>query len=238
MPVKIRLQRKGRRKRPFYFIVVADSRAPRDGKYIEKIGTYNPLTKPAKIELDREEALAWLEKGAQPTDTARRILSYQGVLYLKHLKRGVKLGLFDESVVKEKFDEWLSKHEGDIRKELDAQKAAEEKDRKAAEEEVRKAREELEAKKAEEEAKAKAEAEAEQKAKEEAEKAEAEQPEEAKAEEEKVEAKEEETKEEAKEEKQPEEKKQEASGEEKKEEKAEAKEEEAPKAEEKEDDKK
>src|SRR5687768_332470 len=92
MPVKIRLQRHGSKKRPFYFIVVADARAPRDGKFIQKIGTYNPLTVPASIQLDRQRALDWLHKGAQPTDTVRRILSFKGVLYLKHLLRGVKLG--------------------------------------------------------------------------------------------------------------------------------------------------
>ena len=97
MAVKMRLQRHGSKKRPFYFIVVADGRAPRDGKFIQKIGTYNPLTVPATISLDREKSLDWLNKGAQPTDTVRRILSFKGVLYLKHLLRGVKLGLFDEA---------------------------------------------------------------------------------------------------------------------------------------------
>src|SRR5882762_7125440 len=102
MPVKIRLQRHGSKKRPFYFIVVADARAPRDGKFIQKIGTYNPLTVPASVQLDRQKALDWLHKGAQPTDTVRRILSYKGVLYLKHLLRGVKLGLFDDAAAMEK----------------------------------------------------------------------------------------------------------------------------------------
>ncbi|RYZ61998.1 MAG: 30S ribosomal protein S16 [Chitinophagaceae bacterium] len=87
MPVKIRLQRHGSKKRPFYFIVVADARAPRDGKFIQKLGTYNPQTQPATIQLDRQRALDWLGKGAQPTDTVRKILSYKGVLYLKHLRR-------------------------------------------------------------------------------------------------------------------------------------------------------
>ena len=102
MPVKIRLQRHGSKKRPFYFIVIADARAPRDGKFIQKIGTYNPLTVPASVQLDRQKALDWLHKGAQPTDTVRRILSFKGVLYLKHLLRGVKLGLFDETAAMEK----------------------------------------------------------------------------------------------------------------------------------------
>lgn len=111
MPAKIRLQRKGRKKRPFYYIVVADSRSPRDGKFIQKIGSYNPLTVPATIHLDRNRALHWLQKGAQPTDTVRRILSYKGVLYLKHLLRGVELGLFDEKTAFEKFDRWNAEHD-------------------------------------------------------------------------------------------------------------------------------
>lgn len=116
MPAKIRLQRKGRKKRPFYYIVVADSRSPRDGKFIQKIGSYNPLTVPATIHLDRNRALHWLQKGAQPTDTVRRILSYKGVLYLKHLLRGVQLGLFDEPTAMTKFDQWNAEHESKILK--------------------------------------------------------------------------------------------------------------------------
>ncbi len=120
MPVKIRLQRHGSKKRPFYFIVVADARAPRDGKFIQKIGTYNPLTVPASVQLDRQRALDWLHKGAQPTDTVRKILSYKGVLYLKHLLRGVKLGLFDEATAMEKFQVWHTDHEQSIRKRQEA----------------------------------------------------------------------------------------------------------------------
>ena len=116
MPVKIRLQRHGSKKRPFYFIVVADGRAPRDGKFIQKLGTYNPLTIPATIQLDRQRALDWLNKGAQPTDTVRRILSFKGVLYLKHLLRGVKLGLFDEATAMDKFQKWHGEHEAHVRK--------------------------------------------------------------------------------------------------------------------------
>jgi small subunit ribosomal protein S16 len=111
MAVKLRLQRHGSKKRPFYFIVVADGRAPRDGKFIQKIGTYNPLTVPATIQLDRQKALEWLNKGAQPTDTVRRILSFKGVLYLKHLLRGVKLGLFDDATAMAKFQTWYAEHE-------------------------------------------------------------------------------------------------------------------------------
>ena len=116
MPVKIRLQRHGSKKRPFYFIVIADSRSPRDGKFIQKLGTYNPLTVPATVQLDRQKALDWLQKGAQPTDTVRRILSYKGVLYLKHLLRGVTLSLFDEATAMDKFTKWSTEHEAQIRK--------------------------------------------------------------------------------------------------------------------------
>ena len=123
MPVKIRLQRHGSKKRPFYFIVVADARAPRDGKFIQKIGTYNPLTVPASVQLDRQRALDWLHKGAQPTDTVRKILSFKGVLYLKHLLRGVKLGLFDDATAMEKFQKWHSEHEVNIKKRQDAHAA-------------------------------------------------------------------------------------------------------------------
>src|ERR671928_1054724 len=119
MAVKLRLQRHGSKKRPFYFIVVADARAPRDGKFIQKIGTYNPLTVPATVQLDRQKALDWLHKGAQPTDTVRRILSFKGVLYLKHLLRGVKLGLFDEATAMVKFQKWHEEHEAAVRKRQD-----------------------------------------------------------------------------------------------------------------------
>jgi len=115
MAVKMRLQRHGSKKRPFYFIVVADARAPRDGKFIQKLGTYNPLTVPATVQLDRQKALDWLHKGAQPTDTVRRILSFKGVLYLKHLLRGVKLGLFDEAAAMVKFQQWHDEHEAQIK---------------------------------------------------------------------------------------------------------------------------
>jgi small subunit ribosomal protein S16 len=119
MPVKIRLQRHGSKKRPFYFIVVADARSPRDGKFIQKLGTYNPLTIPATIQVDRQKALEWLHKGAQPTDTVRRILSFKGVLYLKHLLRGVDLGLFDQATAMEKFTKWSTEHDAQIRKRQD-----------------------------------------------------------------------------------------------------------------------
>jgi len=111
MAVKIRLQRHGSKKRPFYFIVVANSTAPRDGKFIEKLGTYNPLTVPATVRINRERSLHWLQNGAQPTNTCRRILSFKGVLYMKHLMRGVSLGLFDEKAAWEKFESWNAEHE-------------------------------------------------------------------------------------------------------------------------------
>lgn len=111
MPVKIRLQRHGSKKRPFYFIIAADARAPRDGKFIEKLGTYNPLTVPATIEIDRQRALHWLDSGAQMTHTTKRILSFKGVLYLKHLMRGVSLDLFNEEEAMKKFETWNAEHE-------------------------------------------------------------------------------------------------------------------------------
>lgn len=111
MALKIRLQRHGSKKRPFYFIVAANSTSPRDGKFIEKLGTYNPLTVPATITINRESALEWLNKGAQPTNTARRILSFKGVLFMKHLNRGVALGLFDQDAAKEKFEKWIGEHD-------------------------------------------------------------------------------------------------------------------------------
>jgi len=116
MAVKMRLQRHGSKKRPFYFIVIADARSPRDGKFIQKLGTYNPLTVPATVQVDRQKALDWLQKGAQPTDTVRRILSFKGVLYLKHLLRGVSLGLFDEATAMEKFTKWSTEHEVHVAK--------------------------------------------------------------------------------------------------------------------------
>ncbi len=114
MATKIRLQRFGKKGKPFYHVVVADSRAPRDGKFIERIGSYNPNTNPATIELNFDQALSWLNKGAQPTDTARAILSYKGVLYKKHLEGGVKKGAFDSEAADKKFTEWLEGKEGKI----------------------------------------------------------------------------------------------------------------------------
>ena len=114
MAVKIRLARKGRKKLAFYHIVVADSRSPRDGRYIEKIGSYNPVTNPATIELDFEKTLGWLQNGAIPTDTCRAILSYKGVLIKKHLLEGVKKGAFDEAEATKRFDTWVKQNEEKI----------------------------------------------------------------------------------------------------------------------------
>jgi small subunit ribosomal protein S16 len=114
MAVKIRLARKGRKRKAYYHIVVADSRSPRDGRYIEKIGMYNPLTDPATIELDFDKALGWLQNGALPTETCRAILSYKGVLIKKHLLEGVKKGAFDEAEAMKRFGEWMSQNEAKI----------------------------------------------------------------------------------------------------------------------------
>ena len=130
MAVKIRLSRHGRRKRPFYHIIIADSRAPRDGRYIKKIGTYDPNTNPASIELDFDSALSWLQKGAQPTDTCRAILSYNGVMLKYHLLKGVKKGALTEQEVETKFQTWLKEKEAKIeakREKIVRQKSEEEK---------------------------------------------------------------------------------------------------------------
>lgn len=108
MAVKIRLQRKGRKKTPFYHIVIADARAPRDGRFIEKLGTYNPMTKPATIEIDRDKAYDWLAKGAQPSDTVRAILRFKGILYRKHLMRGVSKGAMTQEDADRLYQEWIA----------------------------------------------------------------------------------------------------------------------------------
>ena len=114
MPVKIRLTRQGRKKRPYYHIVIADARAPRDGKFIERIGMYNPMTKPATIEIDRDKAFDWLQKGAQPTHTARAILRFTGVMYKKHLQRGVSKGALTQEQADAKLDAWLTEKQSKI----------------------------------------------------------------------------------------------------------------------------
>lgn len=132
MSVKIRLQRHGKKGKPFFHIVVADSRARRDGRFIEKLGTYNPITNPATIELNVDSAVQWLNNGAQPTDTARAILSYKGALYKKHLQGGVAKGAFDEAEAEKRFNAWVEakdskvqgKVEGLATAKADAKKAA------------------------------------------------------------------------------------------------------------------
>ncbi len=114
MPVKIRLQRHGRKRRPFYFIVAADSKSPRDGRFIERLGSYDPTTVPATIILEGDKALGWLNNGAEPTDTVRAILSYKGVLYKKHLMRGLSKGALTEDQVEQLHAEYLKAHEGKV----------------------------------------------------------------------------------------------------------------------------
>ncbi len=111
MPVKIRLQRHGKKGKPFYWIVAADSRATRDGKFLEKLGIYNPNTNPATIEIGIDSSVKWLQNGAQPTDTARAILSYKGVLLKHHLLGGVRKGALTEEQAEEKFNTWLADKE-------------------------------------------------------------------------------------------------------------------------------
>lgn len=167
MSTKIRLARHGRKGRPFYHVVIADSRAPRDGRFIEKVGTYDPNTNPATINLNFDRALYWMMTGAQPTDTAKRILSYKGVLMKKHLLEGVRKGAFDEATAEAKFEAWMKGKEAKVQEKIsklaeagkvaaNARLEAEAKIRAAKEEIVAKKRAEAEAaaaaKKAEEEA--------------------------------------------------------------------------------------
>ena len=120
MSVKLRLQRQGRKKQPFYYIVVADSRAPRDGRFIDRVGSYNPNTDPATINLDIDRSVDWLRKGAQPSDTVRAILSYKGVLYKNHLLKGVTKGVMTEEQANEKFMAWEREKESKIQNKRDS----------------------------------------------------------------------------------------------------------------------
>ena len=173
MPAKIRLQRHGKKGQPFYHIVVADSRSPRDGKFIEKLGTYNPLTNPAQINIKFDRALYWYSVGAQPTDTARSLLSKTGVMMKYHLMRGVQKGAMTEEQAEVKFQNWMKEKEAkvaNIAKTVEEKARGEKKTRLDAEKQVNEARAaelakkklaEIEAKRAEEAAaKAAAEAEA------------------------------------------------------------------------------
>ncbi len=142
MATKIRLQRGGRKGYAFYGIVIADARAPRDGKFTEKIGTYNPNTNPATVDLNFERALYWVECGAQPTDTVRNILQHEGVYLMKHLRGGVKKGAFDDATAVKKFQEWkadrqkgtdaVRENEAKAKKDLAAKRLEEEKSINAA----------------------------------------------------------------------------------------------------------
>ena len=165
MPAKIRLQRHGKKGQPFYHIVVADSRAPRDGKFIEKLGTYNPLTNPAQINIKFDRALYWYSVGAQPTDTARSLLSKTGVMMKYHLMRGVQKGAMTEEQAEIKFQNWMKEKEArnaNIVKADEEKARGEKKTRLEAEKQVNEARAAELAKKrlAEMEAKKAAEAEA------------------------------------------------------------------------------
>ena len=130
MSVKIRLQRHGKKGKPYYWIVAADSRSKRDGKYLEKLGIYNPNTNPATIEVDVDSSVKWLQNGAQPTKTARNILSYKGIMLKYHLMGGVAKGAFDEDEAEKRFNDWMDeksksidKKKSDLQKLEDNQKA-------------------------------------------------------------------------------------------------------------------
>lgn len=171
MAVKIRLSRQGKKNYAFYHIVIADSRAPRDGRLIERIGVYNPNTNPALIELDNDKALDWLYKGAQPTDTCRRILSFKGVLLRKHLQQGVKKGAITQEVADQKWNAWVEEKELKISNQKSKLEQSKREARKSALEEeakVNQARQEEIAKRKREEEEALAKAAAEKAAEEEA----------------------------------------------------------------------
>lgn len=141
MPVKLRLQRHGKKGKPFYWIVAADSRSKRDGRFLEKLGTYNPNTNPAQIEVNVDGAVKWLQNGAQPTDTARAILSYKGVMLKNHLAGGVRKGALTEEEAEAKFQAWVEEKatkidakKSDLAKAKDAEKAKQFEAEKAANE--------------------------------------------------------------------------------------------------------
>ena len=143
MSTRIRLQRHGKKGKPFFHIVAADSRSKRDGRFIEKLGTYDPTKNPAIIELNFESSLSWLQKGAEPSDTARAILSYKGVMYKNHLLKGVLKGALTEADVEKKFSAWLSEKEAKIAKkasDLDKSSAKSKADKLKLETEAKEAR--------------------------------------------------------------------------------------------------
>ncbi len=134
MPVRIRLQRHGKKGKPFYWIVAADSRSKRDGRFLEKLGTYNPNTNPATIDIDVDQSVKWLDNGAQPSETARRILSYKGILLKHHLSGGVRKGALTEEAAEKKFTAWLEEKEQKVSKKTEGlEKAKEEAKAKALE---------------------------------------------------------------------------------------------------------
>lgn len=150
MAVRIRLARHGKKNYPFYHIVAADSRAPRDGRFIEKLGTYNPNTDPATVEVKSDRALYWLSVGALPTDTCRALLSHKGVLLKKHLLEGVKKGALTEEAAEEKFNAWIAEKESKVQAKKDQLKQSRSDERKArleAESKVKEAKETAIAKK-------------------------------------------------------------------------------------------
>ncbi len=164
MAVKIRLARRGRKRLALYDVVVADARAPRDGKYIERIGRYNPNTDPATVDLDEQKAFEWVMKGAQPTDTVRAMLSYRGIMLKKHLQIGVNKGAISQEDADKKFDAWLKEKDAKIeakRDKLAKEAAMSAKERQEAETKVKEARAEALKKKADEAAAAEAAANAE-----------------------------------------------------------------------------
>lgn len=143
MAVKIRLARRGRKKMAMYDVVIADARSPRDGKFIEKIGTYNPNTNPASIDVNDDKAFEWLMNGAQPTDTVRAMLSYRGVMFKKHLQVGVNKGAITQEQADAKLDEWVKAKEAKVQGKVDSLAKAKDDDakaRKAAETKVKEAR--------------------------------------------------------------------------------------------------
>ncbi len=159
MAVKIRLARRGRKRLALYDVVVADARAPRDGKYIERIGRYNPNTDPATVDLDEQKAFDWVMKGAQPTDTVRAMLSYRGIMLKKHLQIGVNKGAISQEDADKKFDAWLKEKDAKIeakRDRLAKEAAMSAKERQDAETKVKEARAEALKKRADEAAAAEA----------------------------------------------------------------------------------
>jgi len=142
MPTKIRLQRKGKKGRPFYHIVIADGRAPRDGKFIEKIGTYNPISKPADIDINFDRALYWLQTGAQPSDTVRALLSYSGVMYRNHLNRGVLKGALSQEAADVKFNAWMEEKRLKIERKIKDMELKQKEGKKSALEQEKKINEE------------------------------------------------------------------------------------------------